>query len=69
MERDGKEIYYENGHTPNRVTLRAATVEADGRGGVRIGTPQKLFDFRTVVVVPQNNVFNYSPHPDGSAFS
>ena len=65
---DGKQIYYQRPLGANSVALQAATVEADGRGGLRIGTPQKLFDFRARNSVPQNNVFTYSPHPDGRRF-
>jgi hypothetical protein len=46
----------------------AATVDADGRDGLRIGAPQKLFEFRTYSFIPQNNLFAYSPHPDRKRF-
>jgi Tol biopolymer transport system component len=36
---DGKELYYERSLTNERVTLLASAVEADGRGGLRIGAP------------------------------
>jgi len=65
---DGKELYFVSSVVPGRVTLTAATVDADGRSGLRIGTAQKLFEARVLTFVPQNNTFVYSPHPDRQRF-
>ena len=46
----------------------AATVDADGRGGLHAGAPQKMFAVRATSTVVQNNVFAYSPHPDRQRF-
>jgi Tol biopolymer transport system component len=65
---DGKELFFTGPPVTARATLMAATIDADGRGGLRTGTPQKLFEFRALVTVPQSNVFIYSPHPDRQRF-
>ena len=65
---DGKELYFSSAGLTGRTTLMAATIEADGRGGLRIGSPQKLFEVPVNTVVAQNNVFGYSPHPDRQRF-
>ena len=65
---DGKDLYFSNAGLAGRTTLMAATVDADGRGGLRIGSPQKLFDARVLPYVPQGNTFSYSPHPDRRRF-
>lgn len=65
---DGKELYFSDTGLAGRTTLMAATVDADGRGGLRIGSPQKLFEVRAYTIVAQGNVFVYSPHPDRQRF-
>jgi hypothetical protein len=50
------------------MTLFAATVAPDGRGGLHIGSPQRLFDIAAMTFVTQINYFAYSPHPDGQRF-
>jgi Tol biopolymer transport system component/predicted Ser/Thr protein kinase len=65
---DGKELNFADFGVSGRVILMASTVDADGRGGLRIGTPQKLFEVRATSTVPQQNIFAYSPHPDRQRF-
>jgi Tol biopolymer transport system component len=65
---DGRELYFTSLLSLGRVMLMAATVDADGRGGLRLGTPQKLFEAPVYTIVPQGNVFVYSPHPDRQRF-
>jgi Tol biopolymer transport system component len=65
---DGQELYFTDSGVSGRVILMAATVAADGRGGLRIGSPQKLFEVRATATVPQQNIFAYSPHPDRQRF-
>jgi serine/threonine protein kinase/Tol biopolymer transport system component len=66
---DGKELYFISGAIIlGRVTLMAAPIERDGRGGLRIGTPQRLFDVRLNGFSPQSNAFAYSPCLDGQCF-
>jgi dipeptidyl aminopeptidase/acylaminoacyl peptidase len=62
---DGKELYFIRPLTTDRVRLMAARIEPGSRNGLQIGAPQRLFDFRTGVIVPSSNVWTYSPHPDG----
>jgi Tol biopolymer transport system component/predicted Ser/Thr protein kinase len=65
---DGKELYFVNIVVSNRSSLFSVSVESDGRGGLRIGSPTKLFDVQAPVTVPQLNVWMYSPHPDKQRF-
>ena len=65
---NGRELFFTVGRQSDVVTLMAATVETDGRGGLRTGVPQKLFDAYARVFVIQQNMFSYSPHPDGQRF-
>ena len=44
-----------------------ATVTTDGKG-LRVGIPQRLFEARINTTVVQNNIWSYSPHPDGQRF-
>ena len=64
--RDGKELFFlERGASE---TLLAVSIQPDGHGGLKLGTPQKLFGYHGVPIVPQGNAFAYSPHPDGKRF-
>ena len=64
---DGKELFF--GSVSGLLALSAVRVEPDGRGGLRIGPPQKLFEVRGARQVNDaSNVFTYSPHPDGQSF-
>jgi hypothetical protein len=66
---DGKELYFKTS-TPatGQITIWAASIAPEGGAGLRIGTPQKLFDARAMTMVVQSNVWAYSPHPDGQRF-
>jgi len=57
---DGKELYY-----LSSSGLTAVTVAPDGHGGLRFGAPQKLFDYQGRHIVPQQNIWSYSPSSDG----
>jgi hypothetical protein len=46
----------------------AVTVENTGRGGLRIGSPRKLFETRIGTPMITSGSFMYSPHPDGQRF-
>ncbi len=64
---DGKRLYFvSSGET--EVRLFEVSIEADGNGGVRVGTPRELFRFRAQGVVINGNVPFYAPHPDGERF-
>jgi Tol biopolymer transport system component/predicted Ser/Thr protein kinase len=65
---DGKELYFTDSGPAAQVMLMAAMVDADGRGGLRIGPPQKMFAVRATATVVQSNIFAYSPHPDRQRF-
>ena len=65
---DGKELYFADFGLLGRGMLMAATVDADGRGGLHTGPPQKMFPVRATSTVPQQNIFAYSPHPDRQRF-
>ena len=64
--RDGKELFFLERAASE--SLLAVSMQPDGRGGLKLGTPQKLFGYHGVPVVPQGNAFAYSPHPDGKRF-
>jgi Tol biopolymer transport system component len=65
---DGKELYFAPLATQTNIELMAVTVDSDGHGGLRIGSPQRLFEVRTRTIVAQGNVWSYSPAPDGKRF-
>jgi Tol biopolymer transport system component len=61
------ELYYiELSERGNIVT--AVSLATDGRGGLRVGKQEQLFDFQALSFVPELNNWLYSPHPDGQRF-
>ena len=50
------------------MILWGVTFQAVAAGAPRIGAPQKIVEFPTRGFVTQENVFNFSPHPDGKRF-
>jgi eukaryotic-like serine/threonine-protein kinase len=64
---DGKELYFTSVQG-RRIAIWAAAIESDGRAGLRTGTPRKLFEASAERYILQNNVWTYSPHPDGKRF-
>jgi hypothetical protein len=65
---DGTELYYLRTLTGERATLMAASLSRDARGSLQTERPHELFDIRGRAILPQENVFRYSPHPDGRRF-
>ncbi len=65
---DGKELYFVSFKVNGRETLMAVSVLPDGRSGLRIGRPERLFEARAEPLLPQNNVFSYSPEHEGQRF-
>ena len=65
---DGKELYFISGTVLGRGTLMVVPVETDGHGGLRIGSPQRLFEVRVNRAPPQFNAWSYAPSPDGTRF-
>ncbi len=65
---DGKELFFiKTGGV--RATLMAVTVQPQAGGGLRLGTPSKLFDYPVSgFPAPRYNNFNFSPYPDGKRF-
>ena len=63
---DGSELYFResNGTTP----LMAVPMHADSRGGISAGVPVALFRYAAGSVLPQQNVWQYAPSPDGQRF-
>ena len=52
---DGRQLYFLRPVGFTRGTLQEARVDDDGRGGLRTGTPQPLFDSRSARLVPRVN--------------
>jgi hypothetical protein len=52
----------------NEVNLMQLTFSAGAGGSLQIGEPRKIMHFQSRVILPQNNQFAYSPHPDGKRF-
>jgi hypothetical protein len=66
--KDGSELFYITDGKPRLSVLMSVSVQAGPDGGLRFGTPQRLAEFESRGIVPQSNVFRYSPHPDGKRF-
>ena len=67
--KDGSELYFlERDPTASSITLMAAPMKADGRGGMSAGVPIELFRFKSLLSAPQNNTWLYAPSPDGQRF-
>ncbi|MFM8536326.1 MAG: hypothetical protein ACKOEC_22560, partial [Acidimicrobiia bacterium] len=67
-KKDGSELYFLSlGNQAPALTLMAAPIRAAGQG-ISAGTPVKLFEFESLITVPQNNSWLYAPGPDGQRF-
>ena len=64
--RDGRELYYLSG-TSDRYKMMAVPVETSALE-LRLGAETALFDVRIYNIVPQSNIFQYSPSSDGQRF-
>jgi len=66
---NGRELYFiRRAKTPRVFALNAVSVEPDGVGGLRFGTPHMLFEFLSAIWTPAQSAWMYSPHPDGKRF-
>jgi serine/threonine protein kinase/Tol biopolymer transport system component len=65
--KNGSELDYLH-FSERGLELMAVPLQSDGHGGLRPGTPTRLFDFQSVPLVHQLNAWIYSPHPDGQRF-
>jgi Tol biopolymer transport system component len=63
---DGKELFWvESVAGTSRSKLMAAPI---GQATNPVGVPRMLFEFETVLIVPQGNQFSYAPSADGQRF-
>jgi Tol biopolymer transport system component len=63
---DSKELFWvESVAGTTRSKLMAAPI---GRAPNPVGVPRALFEFETVIIVPQGNQFSYAPSADGQRF-
>ena len=60
---DGKEIYYVERGSPNK--LMAVSMRVGAGDTPEIGAPRKIFEFKALLWVPTLNLFAYSVGPDG----
>ena len=69
-KKDGSELYFLDLREQqyNGPALMAVPMKADGRGGISAGVPVKLFQFKSLVTLQQNNSWRYAPSPDGQRF-
>ena len=65
---DGSELYFREGGGLTISTLMAVPMHAESRGGISAGVPVALFQYAAGSIVPQNNVWQYAPSPDGQRF-
>ncbi len=52
----------------NEMNLMVSRIEPIVGGTLQFSAPKKIANFRSRVILPQNNQFAYSPHPDGKRF-
>jgi Tol biopolymer transport system component len=64
---DGKELYFVKSEGP-RTSLWSAAVQLAAGGELRTGAPQRLFAVASNLYIIQNNIWSYSPSPDGTRF-
>jgi Tol biopolymer transport system component len=63
---DGKELYWMEAIAgTTRMRLMAAAI---GKPPQLAGTPQMLFEFQTVLTLPNFNLFSFAPSADGQRF-
>jgi hypothetical protein len=43
-------------------------IKADGQSGISAGAPVKLFQFESLITIPQGNSWLYAPSPDRQRF-
>ena len=53
-KKDGSELYFlASNNQGSDLSVMAASVKANGQSGISAGTPAKLFDFESLVTIPQ----------------
>ena len=67
--RTARELFYlEFVNGGNEMNLMETRIEPIVGGTLQFSAPKKIANFRSRVILPQNNQFAYSPHPDGKRF-
>ena len=67
--RTARELFYlEFVNGGNEMNLMETRIEPIVGGTLQFSAPKKIAHFRSRVMLPQNNQFAYSPHPDGKRF-
>ncbi len=64
---DGKELYYLK-HSGTSYSLIAVSVQSPSGGPLTAGVPKALFEMHSRSILPENNIFDYSPSADGRRF-
>jgi hypothetical protein len=67
-KKDGSELYFLTTGPGFNLTLMAVSMKADGQSAISAGTPLKLFEFKSLITMPQGNSWLYAPSPDGQHF-
>jgi Tol biopolymer transport system component len=65
---DGKELFYLTQGKPRQSLMMSIPVQAAADGRLQLGAPRQIAEFETASIVIQNNILQYSPHPDGKRF-
>lgn len=66
--KSGDELFYLVYEGIDLAALTAVEFQAAASGPPRIGAARKILEFPTRAAIPEGNVFQYSPHPDGKRF-
>jgi eukaryotic-like serine/threonine-protein kinase len=66
--KSGDELFYLVPEGLDSAALTAVQFQAGASGPPQIGAARKILEFPTLGFVPEANVFQYSPHPDGKRF-
>jgi hypothetical protein len=68
-KKDGSELYFLTVRNQGTdMTLMAVPMKWVGQDGINAGTPVKLFEFESLLTIPQGNSWLYAPSPDGQRF-
>jgi hypothetical protein len=67
-KKDGSELYFLTTSPGFGLTLMAVPMKADGPSAISAGAPVRLFQFESLITMPQGNSWLYAPSPDGQRF-
>jgi serine/threonine protein kinase len=65
---DGRELFFHNAVGVRRIGVSAVAVVPDGQVGLHIDSSRTLFEVAAFPYSTRQNLFTYSPHPDGQRF-